>query len=531
MHLLIFSFLLLLALTAHRVARTSGVPVLFLFLSLGITCNFFGLNFNDFHLTDKISNIALVIIMFYGGFKTDWNSAKKVALPAFTLSTLGVVVTSVLTALFAHIVLHMELIEALLLGSVVGSTDFASVSNILSSHSLNLKHNTSELLEIESGSNDPCAYTMCTVFLAMLANKSMWAPVVVIQQFFLGALLGIGAGFIAVQYIKRLHMTEDGLCNIFIVAILIGTYALTNLLGGNGFLAVYLLGIYLGNREFVHKGEVIFFFDGVSALVEIVLFFLLGILSNPQHIIANLPIGFACFVFMTVIARPISVCGLLLPFRTTLKQNALISFAGIRGAAAIVFAIMAYNSGAPLGFDIFHIVFAICMFSLLIQGTTLPYLTKLLSMSSNQDRTLRTFNHYQLKAPFSFVSAYVDETSPLVNKTIQEITFDLDLIIAKIDRAGRTIIPKGDTRIRAHDTIVVGGETSFDHKGEKLMELRLSEEHAWVGKTIAELDAGRNTHIIMIGRKDHTVIIPSGESTLQEGDRVVILTGYHEQNV
>lgn len=528
MYLLIFSFLLLLALTAHSFARTSGVPVLFLFLSLGIACNFFGINFNDFYLTDKISTIALVVIMFYGGFKTDWSSAKKVALPAFTLSTLGVVATSVLTAVFAHIVLHMELIEALLLGSVVGSTDFASVSNILSSQRLNLKHNTSELLEIESGSNDPCAYTMCTVFLAMLKGWSVSIPLVVVQQFIVGALFGICAGFLTTQYIKRLHMTEDGLFSIFIAAVMIGVYASTNLLGGNGFLAVYVLGLYIGNQEFIHKGEMIFFFDGISALVEIVLFFLLGILSNPAHIIASLPIGFICLIFMLFVARPLSVYGLLLPFHTSYKQNALISYAGIRGAAAIVFAIMACNAGVELGFDIFHIVFAICLFSLLVQGTTLGYLTKVLHMDNSQDRTLRTFNHYQIKAPFSFVSANISEDSPLINKTISELAFDFDLIIAKIDRAGHTIIPKGDTRICVHDTIVLGGETYFDHKGEKLIELRLSKEHEWVGKKISMLNLGDATHIIMIGRNDRTIVIPTGESTFQEGDRVVILEGYHE---
>lgn len=523
MHLLFIAIILILALIAIRISNKSGIPALLLFLTLGILFNFFGVNFKDYHLADKIANLSLMIIMFYGGFGTNWSMARPVAGPAITLASLGVVFTSIITGYFSYKFLGFDFYQAMLLGSVVGSTDYASVSNILVSKNLNLKYNTASLLEIESGSNDPTAYTLTIVFISIILKEKISIPLLIFKQIFFGIGLGFLMGYIFMKIIKTLKLSEDGLFSVFIAAVMLGTYSLCDFIGGNGYLALYILGIYIGNKEFTHKKEVVFFYDGVTNLVQIALFFLLGLLSDPTKIFHSIFYGFILMIFMLLIARPISVFLLLKVFKTKFKQNLLISIAGIRGAAAIAFAIMAVNSGANLGIDLFHIVFVICLFSSLIQGSLMPYLTRKLSMFDPNDTVLNTFNYYQIKSPFGFIISRIKKGSSWVDKRIKEINPHFDLIIAKIERDGKTIIPKGHTIIKEGDTLVIGGEMFFDESGKELEEIKLSNGHPWVNKYIKDLHINKTTLIVMIVRNNKEIIIPNGQTQLNENDRIVIL--------
>lgn len=526
LYLLLFSAILLLALFAIRIAKESGIPALLLFLILGILFKYLGLEFNNFSLADHIANIALMIIMFYGGFGTKWSMTKPVAAPAITLATLGVVITSLVTGLFAYYFLHFSFYEAMLLGSVVGSTDFASVSNILASKKLNLKFKTAPLLEMESGSNDPTAYTLTMVFLALLLKQNISIPWLIFRQICFGAVFGFAFGYLFMRIIKKMKLTEDGLFSVFIAAVMLGTYAITDFVGGNGYLALYILGIYIGNNEFHHKRDVIFFYDGVTQLVEIILFFLLGLLSQPHKILENLPLGFVLMLFLLIVARPFSVFLLLRKFKTTGKQNLLISMAGIRGAAAIAFAIMAVNTGATLSIDLFHLVFAICLFSALIQGTLLPTCTRLLAMYDPIDSVLRTFNSYQIKSDFNFIVTTIKEGNAWIDKTISELNPQFNFIIAKIERNGETIIPRGDVKIEFGDKVIMGGEAYFDHSGEELIEIQLAADHGWVGQKIKYLPLENEQLIIMILRNEQEIITPNGETELLSGDRLVMLEKY-----
>lgn len=526
MYLLFFSLILLLALLAIRLAKKSGIPALLIFLTLGILFKYLGIEFNNFHVADKIANLALMIIMFYGGFGTNWSMAKPVAAPAITLATLGVVFTAGFTGIFAHYILGLKFYEAMLLGSIVASTDFASVSNILVSKKLNLKYKTAPLLEIESGSNDPTAYTLTMVFLCILLNRKISVPLLIFQQICFGIALGFIVGYLFIHVIKKLHLTEDGLFSVFIATIMLGTYAITDFIGGNGYLALYILGIYIGNKEFHHKKDVVFFYDGVTQLVEIILFFLLGLLSDPATIIHFLPLGFVLMLFMLLIARPLTVSILMFKFKTTLRQNLLISFAGIRGGAAIAFAIMAINAGIALNIDLFHSVFAVCLFSALIQGSLMPWVTGLLKMYDPADSVLKTFNSYQIKSGFNFITATVRDGNAWIEKTIKDLNPQFNFIIAKIERGGKTIIPRGDTSVKAGDRIVLGGEAYFDYSGEELKEIRLAADHPWVGHKLKDLPIASDQLIIMIQRDEREIITPNGDTGLVAGDRLVILEKY-----
>ena len=522
MNLLLITVVLLLAIIATKISNRSGLPALLLFLALGVIFSALGYDFNNFKVAEDIATLSLMIIIFYGGFGTNWTMGKSTARESISLASLGVFATAIITGLFCHYILKINFLEAMLLGSVVASTDYASVSNILVSKKLNLKYSTAPLLEIESGSNDPTAYTMTMVFLSLLSGYSVSIPLIILQQVLVGLIGGFLLGFIFIKIIETLSLDQDGLFSVFIATMMLGTYALTSLAGGNGFLALYILGIYIGNHEFRRKREVVFFYDGLSTIFQIAMFFLLGLLSDINLIMKALPIGFIIAIFMLLVARPLSVFGLMAPFKMKKNQLTLISLAGLRGAAAIAFAIMVVNSGINLSIDIFHIVFVICIFSLLIQGTALPYATKKLYMYDPEDSVLRTFNYYSDKTDLEFIKTHVTKNSPWVNKKISDIEISFNIIIAKIEREGKSIVPRGNTYLRDDDVIILGGEGYFDSRGEDLLEIKISENHKWAGKKVKDIQIGKNELIIMVETPEKNIIVPRGDTVLKAGDRIVI---------
>lgn len=522
MNLLLITVVLLLAIIATKISNRSGLPALLLFLAMGVIFSALGYDFNNFKVAENIASLSLMIIIFYGGFGTNWTMGRSTARESISLASLGVFATAILTGLFCHYILKIDFLESMLLGSVVASTDYAAVSNILVSKNLNLKYSTAPLLEIESGSNDPTAYTMTMVFLSLLSGYSVSISIIILQQVVLGVIGGFLLGFIFIKLIEILSLDEDGLFSVFIATIMIGTYALTSLAGGNGFLALYILGIYIGNHEFRRKRDVVFFYDGLSTIFQIAMFFLLGLLSDINLIIKALPIGFVIAIFMLLVARPLTVFGLMAPFKMKKNQLTLISLAGLRGAAAIAFAIMVVNRDINLSIDIFHIVFVICIFSLLIQGTALPFATKKLDMYDPDDTVLRTFNYYSDKTDLEFIKTHVSKTSPWVNKKISDIEIAFNIIIAKIEREGKSIVPSGDTYLRDGDVIVLGGEGYFDATGEDLLEIKISETHKWANKRVRDIHIGRDELIIMVQTPSGEIIVPRGNTILKPGDRAVI---------
>ena len=522
MNLLLITAVLLLAIIATKISNRSGLPALLLFLAIGVIFSALGYDFNNFKVAENIASLSLMIIIFYGGFGTNWTMGRSTARQSISLASLGVFVTAILTGLFCHYILKIDFLESMLLGSVVASTDYAAVSNILVSKNLNLKYSTAPLLEIESGSNDPTAYTMTMVFLSLLSGYSVSISIIILQQVVLGIIGGFLLGFIFIKLIEILSLDEDGLFSVFIATMMIGTYALTSLAGGNGFLALYILGIYIGNHEFRRKRDVVFFYDGLSTIFQIAMFFLLGLLSDINLIIKALPIGFVIAIFMLLVARPLTVFGLMAPFKMKKNQLTLISLAGLRGAAAIAFAIMVVNRDINLSIDIFHIVFVICIFSLLIQGTALPFATKKLHMYDPDDTVLRTFNYYSDKTDLEFIKTHVSKTSPWVNKKISDIEIAFNIIIAKIEREGKSIVPRGDTYLRDGDVIVLGGEGYFDATGEDLLEIKISETHKWANKRVRDIHIGKDELIIMVQTPNGEIIVPRGNTILKPGDRAVI---------
>ncbi|HBW27490.1 MAG TPA: potassium/proton antiporter [Hungateiclostridium thermocellum] len=526
MSYLTVGLILILALFAIRFSNRYGIPALLLFIVLGMFFSI-GIDFGDYEFADTFATVALMVIMFYGGFGTNWKMGKPVAKEAIVLSSLGVITTALMTGLFCHYVLGFKLLEGMLIGSIVGSTDYASVSNILRSKNLNLKYNTASLLELESGSNDPTAFTMTMVFLSAIIGTKLSVPVLILSQVVLGIVMGCIFSFVIGKLLKNYSLESDGLYAVFMASIILVTYAATDLLGGNGYLALYILGIYLGNMEFKGKRNIMFFFDGFTEIMQIGLFFILGLLSELPKFIAGLPWALAIMLFMTVIARPVTVYGLMLPFRLKFNQLNIISLAGIRGAAAIAFAIMAVNSPAVLSVDVYHIVFGICVLSSLIQGSLMPFAAKRLDMLDPGDTVLKTFNYYQDKSEIGFLETRIGPNSSLIGKKVKDLNLTFDFIVAKIERNGKTIVPRGHVTIKENDLIVIGGAVHFDKTGHELTEFTISKGHKWPNKYIKDLELPHNHLIIMIQREGNEIIVPVGDTLLLEGDKIIMIKAEH----
>lgn len=334
--------------------------------------------FDNYLLAEDICTLALIFIMFYGGFGTKWSEARPVAVKAVLLSSLGTIATAGLVGLFCWGVLKLPLLESFLLGSVISSTDAASVFSILRSKRLNLRYNTASLLEVESGSNDPFSYMLTVIVLSLMSGEaSGWAfAYQIFAQLVYGGAFGVGVALVTRAFLKRFRFASEGFDAVFIVAVALVAYAAPTLLGGNGYLSVYITGILLGNHTIQNKQALVNFFDGATGLMQMVLFFLLGLLSFPSHLPAIIPTALAAALFLTFVARPLAVGLILGPFRSTFRQMALVSWSGLRGAASIVFSILAITSSAVIDLDIYHIVFFIVLFSILIQGPFFPWCPK-----------------------------------------------------------------------------------------------------------------------------------------------------------
>lgn len=527
MNYLLIGFIFMLALLAIRFSNKHGVPALLLFIILGMSFGAIGFEFENYVFADQFATVALMVIMFYGGFGTNWNMAKPVAKESIVLSSLGVVATAVITGLFIHYVLGFGLLEGMLIGSIIGSTDYASVSNILRSKNLNLKYNTASLLELESGSNDPAAYTMTMVFLSIIIGSDVSVPILILSQIAIGIAIGAVFAFVIGKLLTNLSFGADGLYAVFMAAVMLVTYGAADSLGGNGYLALYILGIYLGNQEFKGKRDIIFFYDGFTEIMQIGLFFILGLLSDFTSFIQNFPIALAIMLFLTLIARPLSVYGLMLPFKLKKNQLNLISLAGIRGAAAIAFAIMAVNSEAAFSVDIYHIVFGICVLSALIQGSIMPYAAKKWDMLDPNDTVLKTFNYYQSKAEIGFLETRIYSNSALIGSKVKDLNLTFDFIVAKIERDGKTIVPRGHTVLKENDLIILGGERYFDQSGQDLIETIIPKGHEWENQQINELDLPSNRLIIMIQRDAHNIVVPVGDTYILKDDRVIMIEVEH----
>lgn len=534
--LLVISVIMFICVIFNKVSGKLGVPMLLAFIVFGL---FFGnggivkiVNV-DIEVAKTVCSVSLIFIMFYGGFGTKWSAAKPVAVKAGILSSVGTFLTALLVGLFCYLVLKIGFIESMLLGSVIASTDAASVFSILRSRKLNFKYNTASLLEVESGSNDPFSYMLTVVFLTLLKSGSIsvWDSVyLVLSQVVLGAACGVAIAWFAVRFFKRFSFGSSGFDAIFMMVVALFAYALPESMGGipflksgNGYLSVYIAGIIIGNSKIKSKKSLVNFFDALTGLMQMFLFFLLGVLASPMKIIDPkvLVISLSVAAFLTFVARPLAVFAILTPFKSRINQQLLVSWAGMRGAASIVFAIMAITSdGVILENDILHIVFGIVLFSILLQGTLMPYVGKTLKMTDDSEDVMKTFTDYVDETAVQFIRFKIPGNHPWAGKKVAEIALPPECILALLIRDGEKMTLNGSTVIKSGDVLIMSGNATDTDDRINLYERKLRQNDYEVGKRISEVSFDGNL-VIMIRRGD-SVIIPHGTTLLCEGDVLVL---------
>ena len=402
--LLIGSILLFVSIVVGKTGYRFGVPALLLFLLVGMLfgSDGLGLQFHNAKIAQFIGMVALSVILFSGGMDTKFKEIRPILSPGIVLSTVGVFLTALFTGLFIWYLsgmswtnIHFPLITSLLLASTMSSTDSASVFAILRSQKMNLKHNLRPMLELESGSNDPMAYMLTIVLIQFIQSDGMGTGNIIgsfIIQFLVGAAAGYILGKLAILILNKINIDNQSLYPILLLSFVFFTFAITDLLRGNGYLAVYIAGMMVGNHKITFRKEIATFMDGLTWLFQIIMFLMLGLLVNPHEMIEVAVVALLIGVFMIVIGRPLSVFLCLLPFRKiTLKSRLFVSWVGLRGAVPIIFATYPVVANVEGSNMIFNIVFFITIVSLIVQGTSVSFVARLLHLSTPLEKTGNDF--------------------------------------------------------------------------------------------------------------------------------------------
>ena len=469
---LVGALLLFVAVMAGKVAYRFGAPALLLFLGVGML---FGLNFISFRsveMTQFVGMIALCIILFTGGMDTSFQEIKPVIGPGVVLATVGVVMTAVVLAGFVWLVapwldLEISFTLALLLASTMSSTDSASVFSILRSKKQGLKQHLRPLLELESGSNDPMAYMLTILLIGVVTNSSgstgMGMSILYfVIQMVVGALSGYLIGRLAVWTINKINLANHSLYSVLLLAFIFFAFAFTDLIKGNGYLAVYLAGLVVGNHKLAQKRSLTVFFDGFTWLMQIVMFLTLGLFVNSDELLRPevLILGCAVGAFMILVARPVTVFACLLPFRRfTTKARLYISWVGLRGAVPILFAIYPMMANVEQAGLLFNVVFLSTIISLVVQGTTVSGMANLLGLAYEERESAFSVDiHEDMKSVLTEVE--VNESMLDTGHTLKDITLPENTLVMMVCREGEYFVPQGKTELHLGDKLLVISDRS-----------------------------------------------------------------------
>lgn len=471
--------LLILSVIASKASGQLGVPALVLFLGIGMLAGSEGVGgiyFDNAWIAQAIGVVALAFILFSGGLDTRWQVVRPVLWPGLALSTVGVVLTAGVLALFATLALGMNPLEGMLLGAIVSSTDAAAVFAVLRSKGVHLKGPLEPLLELESGSNDPMAVLLTLGLTRLLIEPA--TPLLELAKLFVEqAVFGLVCGYViarvAVTVINRIRLGYDGLYSVLTIAVVLVSYAATAVLGGSGFLATYVTGLVMGRYDFVHKRSLARFHDGLAWLMQILMFLTLGLQVYPSRLPQVAETGLVVAVFLIVFARPLSVLAALCFERLSLRDKIFVAWVGLRGAAPIVLATFPLVAGLSQSNMIFNLVFFIVLASALFQGMLIVPIARLLRVFDD--------NPLPIRSPLSFVmeddqisdnliECSVAAYSPLCGRQILDLNLPPNTLIIMIGRGGDLIVPRGDTIIQAGDRVLFLASPEVSLKVRAMLE-------------------------------------------------------------
>ena len=470
--LLIGSILLFVSIVVGKTGYRFGVPALLLFLLVGMLfgSDGLGLQFHNAKIAQFIGMVALSVILFSGGMDTKFKEIRPILSPGIVLSTVGVFLTALFTGLFIWYLsgmswtnIHFPLITSLLLASTMSSTDSASVFAILRSQKMNLKHNLRPMLELESGSNDPMAYMLTIVLIQFIQSDGMGTGNIInsfIIQFLVGAAAGYILGKLAILILNKINIDNQSLYPILLLSFVFFTFAITDLLRGNGYLAVYIAGMMVGNHKITFRKEIATFMDGLTWLFQIIMFLMLGLLVNPHEMIEVAVVALLIGVFMIVIGRPLSVFLCLLPFRKiTLKSRLFVSWVGLRGAVPIIFATYPVVANVEGSNMIFNIVFFITIVSLIVQGTSVSFVARLLHLSTPLEKTGNDFG-VELPEEIDTDLSDMTITMEMLNEadTLKDMNLPKGTLVMIVKRGDEFLIPNGTLKLHVGDKLLLISE-------------------------------------------------------------------------
>lgn len=458
--------LLLAGVLLSKTSSRFGVPSLLLFLVLGMLAGsegLLGIEFEDFELAQRYGIIALAFILFSGGAGTAWRDVRRVLVPGVALATVGVLLSAIVLGAIAAWILGLALLEGMLLGSVIASTDAAAVFSILRSRGVAILPRLRHLLELESGSNDPAAVFL-TVGMIALIQRTSGGVIDLIGLFVLQMGLGLVAGWLlargAVALINRLRLEYDGLYPVLTVAFVLLTYEGTAWLGGSGFVATYVAGLTIANAEFLHKRSLLRFHDAIAWLMQISMFVLMGLLVFPSDLVPVAGQATLVAAVLLLVARPLAVMLTLIPFRLPAREIAFVSWVGLRGATPIILATFPVVAGIDDGQIIFDVVFFVVLLSVLVQGTTIPAVAKRLGLATK----LQTENTYTFDAVIAGDEGHglrevtIGEGAPASGRSIVSLGLPAGVLVVLLYRTGQILVPQGGTVLEPGDRVLLLAE-------------------------------------------------------------------------
>lgn len=467
--LLIGSVLIFSSIIISKTGYRFGIPTLLLFLLVGMIfgSDGLGLQFNSAEDAQFIGMIALSIILFSGGMDTKYQDIKPVLKPGIVLSTVGVLLTTVLTGVFiyflsglTHTNIELTMMASLLLAATMSSTDSASVFSLLRSQRMNLKENLRPMLELESGSNDPMAYMLTIVLIQIISSGSELSLAVVgrdlLVQFLIGGSVGYAFGRFAVWLVNRINLSNSSLYPILLLSIVFATFTITDLLKGNGYLAVYIAGVIVGNSRLVYRKEINTFMNGLTWLFQIIMFLSLGLLVNPHEMLDIAAVALLIGLFMIVIARPVSVFACLLPFRNiSNKARLFVSWVGLRGAVPIIFATYPVIAGIEGSQQLFNIVFFITLLSLVVQGMSISSFARWLHLDLPEEKE---GNEFGVELPDEIDTKLEDMTLTTEmlagGNRLKDMNIPKGSLVMLVKRGNEFIIPNGQVELHAGDKLL-----------------------------------------------------------------------------
>ncbi|MGO2241456.1 MAG: potassium/proton antiporter [Halomonas sp.] len=461
--ILLAAILILVGIVSSKLSARLGLPVLVLFLVIGMLAGESGVGgiaFDNPAGAHALGTLALAMILFDGGLQTPTSSIKKVWKPASLLATFGVLITAVITGLAAAYILDLPLLEGLLLGAIVGSTDAAAVFSLLRNAGIHINKKLKYTLEIESASNDPMAIFLTVGLLEILVN-GMQPGVGLLELFALqmgvGALVGLGVGWASVKIINRIHLVSSGLYPVMVAACGFLSFGISANVGGSGFLAIFLTGVVIGNHRIVFQRSTFLFHDGLAWLSQIMMFVVLGLLINPLSLLDVWLEGLIIAAVLILVARPIAVIPIMRLFGFNARETTLVAWVGLRGSVPIILAIFPLMFGLEGAELIFNVVFFVVLISATIQGTTLPLVARRLRLTEKPPA---------LSAASIEITAIEEVDADIVEYTLSEhpraagrrlsqMALPDTTVVAMITRGKDVIPPRGSTTLMAGDHLFV----------------------------------------------------------------------------